>query len=461
MRLAAFRGGVTIRVMHGRFLSAGFLILSVLGPRPLGAIADQSSDTPISIEWRTFTTADGLGSGPIFCVCPTDDAIWVGTPDGPFRLPRNSLDRPHAPWQLALPPERLAHPATTALATDHQTGDLWIGSLGGLTHYSAGRSRLLRQINSGLANDVIYDLLAHRGEIWVATAAGLSRYRIARDEWDIYTDVNAPVDEMWPRALAACGDKIFVAVSGAGLLRMDLATDSWTRSSDPDRTAGLDMVRNDGPVDDTASAVACESDDAVWVGTRFGLSRLHNGKWTTYSAFDSPLPDDRITALTYHQGRIWIGTESGLCVTDASQWWVFQHAGNDPVDTIVHTDDAGQTRAYHTKTALPPGAILDIQFDGDEIWVATDTSLARGRFTSESAVDPAPVPAPSARTPNRPTPTQSIATWRYETPYRRFFSDTPEPAPTSIPPTDPPPDNTIRLGLLIPSQNDPHAAHGR
>ena len=58
------------------------------------------------------------------------------------------------------------------LALDKRTHDLWIATMGGLSRYSAGRFDTFTQLNSGLANDVVYGVAVQGDFVWVATAAG-------------------------------------------------------------------------------------------------------------------------------------------------------------------------------------------------------------------------------------------------------------------------------------------------
>jgi hypothetical protein len=50
----------------------------------------------------------------------------------------------------------LAHRAVLSLALDKRTGDVWAGTMGGLSRISGGRIDSFTQLNSGLSNDVVY-----------------------------------------------------------------------------------------------------------------------------------------------------------------------------------------------------------------------------------------------------------------------------------------------------------------
>ena len=69
----------------------------------------------------------------------------------------------------------LAHRAVLSLALDKRSGDLWVGTMGGLSRISAGRIDTFNQLNSGLSNDVVYGVAMQGDYVWTATAAGASR----------------------------------------------------------------------------------------------------------------------------------------------------------------------------------------------------------------------------------------------------------------------------------------------
>ena len=81
---------------------------------------------------------------------------------------------------------------------DPKTGDVWLGLFGGgLAGFSGGRFDHWHQLNSGLVNDVVYGVAIENDNVWAATTAGASRYNTATGEWTIFTEKNAPMEEIW------------------------------------------------------------------------------------------------------------------------------------------------------------------------------------------------------------------------------------------------------------------------
>ena len=106
---------------------------------------------------------------------------------------------------------------------DQKTGDVWLGLFGGgLARFSGGRFDHFHQLNSGLVNDVVYGVAVENDNVWAATTAGASRYNTITDEWTIFTEKNAPMEEIWNYAVHYADGKVHLAVWGSGVLEYDV-----------------------------------------------------------------------------------------------------------------------------------------------------------------------------------------------------------------------------------------------
>jgi len=123
-------------------------------------------------KWENFTSANGLPDNHVFSVLVDGDRIWAATENG-VGLYENGK------WKVFTPADGLAHRAVLSLALDKRTGDVWAGTMGGLSRISAGRIDTFTQLNSGLSNDVVYGVAVQGEYIWTATAAG-ARIQAAR-----------------------------------------------------------------------------------------------------------------------------------------------------------------------------------------------------------------------------------------------------------------------------------------
>src|ERR1035437_6770323 len=82
-------------------------------------------------RFENFTTANGLPDNHVFAVLVDGDRIWAGTENG------LAVYDKHA-WKVYTPAEGLAHRAVLSLALDRRTGDVWAGTMGGLSRISGG-----------------------------------------------------------------------------------------------------------------------------------------------------------------------------------------------------------------------------------------------------------------------------------------------------------------------------------
>src|SRR5579863_2297714 len=185
-----------------------------------------AQDMPM-FRWVNFTTADGLPDNHVFCVLVDGKRIWAGTENG-LGLYENGG------WKAFRPADGLAHQAVLSLALDHRTGDLWAGTMGGLSRISAGRIDTFTQLNSGLSNDIVYGVGVQGDFVWTATAAGACMLDLHTSQWTLYNERNTPMNEIWVYAVSATPTNVYFAVWGSGLLEYDQKTGRWDKYDDPD-----------------------------------------------------------------------------------------------------------------------------------------------------------------------------------------------------------------------------------
>ena len=123
-----------------------------------------------------------------------------------------------------------------------------------------------------------------------------------------------------------------------------------------------------------------EKDKILWVATYFGASRYDGRNWKNFLEKDSGLPSNFLNQVKAVDGnRAWFSTDKGLAYYDGDNWAVYRPA----LDTHEAGDagprreparsrraDAAQRSAHHY--------ILGVDFQGDDIWVATAKGLSHG-----------------------------------------------------------------------------------
>jgi len=328
-------------------------------------------------HWESFGVPDGLPSDKVFCIYAGEKDVWAGTDHGLARYSNGQ-------WKTYSRKDGLAHPAVMSIAEDHDTGDMWIGTMGGLNRFSAGRFDTFTQLNSGLANDVVYGVAVWRGEVWAATAAGTSRYQLAADRWTIYNETNTPMHERWCYAAASCAGKMYLAVWGGGLLEYDVERDRWRSYVDPDHEMEVDVFRDDGLVHDVVSAVACDQADRVWVGTYFGLSSYDGRKWRNFMDHDSPLVSNFVNFVTTRGKYAWIGTDKGLNATDRENWWTYRRDPDTGKGTVIWQPAGGAAEQFAIDTIFPHNYVLGISLREKDIWLATEKGVGRGTRSQDA-----------------------------------------------------------------------------
>ena len=141
------------------------------------------------------------------------------------------------PFKVVTASTSTRRPATSGWAC---SAAAWRGSRG-------GRFDHWHQLNSGLVNDVVYGVAVENDNVWAATTAGASRLNTVTGEWTIFTEKNAPMEEIWNYAVDYDGkDKVYLAVWGSGVLEYDIATGRWKDYLDPDGEMEIDLYRDDG-----------------------------------------------------------------------------------------------------------------------------------------------------------------------------------------------------------------------
>ena len=179
-------------------------------------------------HWENFTTGNGMPDPKVFCVAVDGNRVWAGTEDGLALVENGKVQRVYKTE------DGLVQRAVMGIAVDKKTGDLWIATFGGVSHFSGGQFQNFTNLTSGLLNDVCYGIAVVDQYVWVATTAGVSRLNTYTGEWTNWSEKNAPFHEPWSYGIAPAGNKMYFAIWGGGLLEYDVAGNYWKPYTDPD-----------------------------------------------------------------------------------------------------------------------------------------------------------------------------------------------------------------------------------
>ncbi len=342
----------------------------LLLPLALGGTVDSHSDMPL-FQWQNFTIADGLPDNRVYSVAVDGDRVWAGTDNG-LALYENGK------FRVFRPEDGLAHRACLSVAVDKKTHDLWIGTMGGASRYSAGRFDTFTQLNSGLSNDVVYKVAPYGDEVWFATAAGGSRLELKTNRWTLYNEQNTPMHEIWTYSVSPGEDKVYYAVWGGGLLEYTRALDRWENYDDPDRENEVVLYKDQGLIHNIVTSVSYV-DKVVWVATYFGAGRFDGRAWKNFLDKDSGLPSNFINEVkAVDDRRAWFSTDKGLAYYDGENWAVYRPALGAGKPEMTVRDAAGRTWNIPVDSAPAHNYIFAVDFQGDDIWVATAKGLSHG-----------------------------------------------------------------------------------
>jgi len=328
-------------------------------------------------RWEHLTVADGLPDDHVFALKVDGDSVWIGTEGGLARYDKRTgkvrswTEKDGLPWRVV-----------SAIDVNPKTGELWIGMLGGgVARFSGGRFDHFDQLNSGLVNDVVYGLTVENDNVWIATTAGASRYNTVTRQWTIYTEKNAPMEEIWNYGVCYDAGKVYLAVWGSGVLEFDVATERWKDYLDPDGEMEIDLYRDDGLVHVITTGVS-HVDGIMWVTTYFGANRYDGRHWRGYYAHETGMPSDFGNAVAGRSAtEAWFATDEGLGVLAdfASDTWVTYTMDPATRTGLATVSRAGKVlKTVKMPKCIPHNYTQAVAFDGDDVWVATSKGVARG-----------------------------------------------------------------------------------
>ncbi len=328
-------------------------------------------------HWKQFTTKDGLPNDHIFAVKADGPRVWIGTEGGLALLDKRTgkiktwTEKDGLPWRVI-----------TGIAVDQKTGDVWLALFGGgLARFSGGRFDHWHQLNSGLVNDVVYAVAIENDNVWAATTAGASRYNTVTKEWTIFTEKNAPMEEIWNYGVNYADGKVHLAVWGSGVLEYDVATGRWKDYLDPDGEMEIDLYRDDGIIHVITTGVGYV-DKVLWVSSYFGAARYDGRNWRGFYNQDSGLPSDfnnNIRARSANEA--WFCSDKGVgAIVDAATntWVAYTRDPKRGTGIAVVTRDKQVLETVDTGINIPHNFTISADIDGNDVWIGTSHGLAWG-----------------------------------------------------------------------------------
>jgi signal transduction histidine kinase/ligand-binding sensor domain-containing protein len=266
-------------------------------------------------EATVYSVPDVLPSNVILSLANgTNGSLWVGTPDGLNRIRGSAVDS----FTSA---DGLPDDFIRSLLADTD-GSLWVGTRHGLAHliFNTGdgvarRSPALTTIYTqanGLGSDLVGAMARDtRGNLWVATLAGLSRLR--NGQITNYTTANGLPSNVVTSLLPREGGTVLIGTQDHGWSLWD----------------GSQFDKVNPPPQDATNVHAILADDRnnLWFATNNGLARCTRttasdcSNWIEFGPADGLRGRETATnshpsAWRSHDGRLWFATPKGLVEVD-------------------------------------------------------------------------------------------------------------------------------------------------
>lgn len=334
-------------------------------------VIKEAKEMPVYGNWRNFTIKDGLPSDKAYSVRIDGDRVLVGTHDGLAVYEKEK-------WRTYTTEDGLAHNGVVSIDVSELTGDVWIGTLGGLTRWSSGKFTTFNQFNSGMPNDLVYCVYCDGKDIWVATGGGAGHYDTQSGQWDIFTEQNAPMHEPWTYGVSAGDGKVYIAAWGGGIIEYNYETKNFRDYTDPDGFMEIDLQPDDGLVHDITTATAY-SDNILWISTYFGMSRYDGKNWKGYFNHDSGLASNFINFLRAEGRKVFICSDNGLSSTDGTTWVTYKKDDNSENGKAIITN-GNEKKEIPLSPSISHNFIIGVDADEDYLWVATSKGVSRGEL---------------------------------------------------------------------------------
>ena len=347
----------------------------VMGLLALATACAAAQNPLLFTKWVNYTQANGFPAGEVFCVTVDGPRVWAGTEHGLVLLEDGRVKK------VFTTADGMVSNVVMSVAVDPRTGDVWIATFGGASVYSAGQFRNYTSLSSGLANDLVYGVAVQGKYVWLATTAGASRLNTYTGSWAIFNETNAPFQEPWAYSIAVSAKKVYIAAWGGGVVVYDIASQYWRPYTDPDGEMEIVLYRNQGLIHNIVSSVSYNPDTKMfWASTYFGLSGYDGRNWHNYLTKDSGLISNFINGVQSRGNEVWACTQGGLSELDykTNTWVTYRPDKKTGRGEVLITHPDGKKSRMETPTSLAHNYILNMDFQGKDIWVATAQGLSHG-----------------------------------------------------------------------------------
>jgi len=355
---------------------------------PAHVAADPATEPPHGlVRFRSFGSAEGLHNLVVFAIAQDASGdLWIGTDGGVARYDGERFT--HFGVEDGLASSVLL---AIGIAPD---GNACVGGFTGLVCWDG--ARFSPAGGAGLPSVAVHTMAAARGRFWVATEAGL----YVRDDHATFTPApgwpaTGPVTGLW-------ADAAGVLAGDNGRLLTSTGDGVWRDRSDI------------GLAGDRIDAILRDRSGAVWVRTALHMWRLPPGAQRAEDiSAGMPSGYDNVgtqSMVNGPHGEVLFGSDVGVLYREAVRWRVVGRSSGLPslgartvfVDRegsiwvgsvgLFQQQGAGLLERHDLSNGLPGDVAWSIARDRDgALWIGTNRCLARiqaGRWACLPGTEP-------------------------------------------------------------------------
>lgn len=365
--------------------------VAAVGPNSvLSTAEDRDGDRWVGTEMgglevlrrQPFRDEPAIADQAITAVVQTSDGdIWLATrEDGLWRVRSGTVER-------AAVSARLSSRIVLALSSGTH-GDLWVGTPDGLNHVDGNTVHTYTSAN-GLPDDFIRSLFADSdGTLWAGTRRGLARLDGSTGKvLATYTHRDGLGSDSIGALLRLGRTKNADGKAGStGVNNLWIATfDGLSRLRDGKIST---FTRTNGLSGNVITALAVDDSGALWIGTKAdGLTRYSGGNFTAFR--QEGLPNEIDSILADGQGRLWMGTRHGVAQVSIA---MLEGCGVDQHCT-VGVSRYGYPDGLPSEDLSASGHPAASKIRGGGLWFATSRGVA---IVDPSQIQKNPVAPPVA-----------------------------------------------------------------
>lgn len=290
-----------------------------------------------------------------------DGSVLIGSKTGAYRFEQEQLQA----WLTAA---ELPDPFVTAFLR-WPDGDLWVGTMGGLSARRDGRSVPLPPSLEPLAHAKIISLLAEPdGDAWIATANGLYGWQQDRLR---HFDQSSGLDGAYVHFVHRAADGVLRAGTTHGLFE-------W-------RDGRFQSLCRDQGLDGPALHLSEDGAGGLWVSTPInGLFEVSGGRCRQPRVAGDITSEGAYVALPDGKGHLWISNDAGIFQLSLAD---LNHPGRNPAAAparrIIQSHDG--LHGIHPVGGSAQSGLIDRQ---GRLWIpAVDGLLVLDAAAPPSAND--------------------------------------------------------------------------